>query len=205
MNIKCFVIVPNGKQFVYLRRYTSGQDGCPNNSGYHHDAMTRIEDRDVKRDDKGIQPYDSPIAFGRHDEYPKNCACGYEFKESDTWQIHTKDQYVREDGANDEKYHLWEPPVGAMWRATWLEEIKNWCGEDGMCWCVMTPAGEWNIDSRASNCTRPEDLTHNCWCRHGVAPNFTVDKIGNTCAAGAGSILIKEYHGFLRNGELTDC
>jgi len=56
------------------------------------------------------------------------------------------------------------------------------------------------IDSRASNCTLPDDNVHKCWVRHGEAPNFTVDKNGATCAAGAGSIQTSNWHGFLRNG-----
>lgn len=61
----------------------------------------------------------------------------------------------------------------------------------------------WNIDSRASNCTMPYDYTHRCWVRHGEPPNVTVDKNGLTCAAGAGSIMAADYHGFLQNGALT--
>jgi hypothetical protein len=69
----------------------------------------------------------------------------------------------------------------------------------------MTPGGEWIIDSRASNCTMPEDTEHRCWVRHGEAPDFHVDKNGKTCNAGAGSIKCGSYHGFLQNGFLTDC
>jgi hypothetical protein len=78
-------------------------------------------------------------------------------------------------------------------------------GPDGKSLIVLTPGGWWYIDSRASNCTRPDDSIHKCWCRHGEPPNITVDKNGNTCNAGAGSILMRSYHGFLWNGELTDC
>jgi hypothetical protein len=95
-------------------------------------------------------------------------------------------------------------PVGAMYRSWWYEETQ-WKGTDGESWTVQTPGGPWCIDSRASNCTRPDDSAHNCWCRHGKAPNFTVNKVGNTCGAGAGSIAMDGYHGFLINGELTDC
>ncbi len=105
-------------------------------------------------------------------------------------------------GERFKKYH-W--PVGACWRVTWYEDFKPWTGSDGKSYACMTPGGEWFIDGRASNCTLPDDDVHKCWCRHGEAPNFTVNKIGNTCAAGAGSILIGNYHGFLINGELTDC
>ena len=35
--------------------------------------------------------------------------------------------------------------------------------------------------------------------------NITVDKNGNTCSAGGGSIMGRTYHGFLRNGYLDEC
>lgn len=110
--------------------------------------------------------------------------------------------YKRSD--NGQLTTIQDAPVGAIWRATWFEEHKPFCGEDGKSYVVKTPGGEWMIDGRASNCTLPDDDTHKCWCRHGEAPNFTVDKVGNTCAAGAGSIIVGTYHGFLRNGELVD-
>jgi len=79
-------------------------------------------------------------------------------------------------------------------------------GPDGKSYVCVCPGNNWwHIDSQASNCTKPDDKEHRCWCRHGEAPDFTVDKVGNTCSAGAGSIAIGSYHGFLRNGYLTDC
>lgn len=63
----------------------------------------------------------------------------------------------------------------------------------------------WDIDSRASNCTKPSDTTHRCWVRTGTPPNVTAGKSGNTCSAGAGSILVPGWHGFLTNGELRSC
>jgi hypothetical protein len=71
---------------------------------------------------------------------------------------------------------------------------------------VKCPDGhEWMIDSRASNCAMPNDNTHHCWVRHGRPEDGTlhVDKSGNTCAAGAGSIETPKWHGFLHNGHLT--
>jgi hypothetical protein len=50
----------------------------------------------------------------------------------------------------------------------------------------------------------PNDRLHRCWVRHGDAPELTVDKNGKTCGAGGGSIVSGSYHGFLRNGFLTD-
>lgn len=79
-------------------------------------------------------------------------------------------------------------------------------GADGHCYVCRMPGGhDWMIDGRASNCTMPEDKEHKCWVRKGVAPNFTVGKEGKTCAAGAGSIQVPGWHGFLRNGVLEEC
>lgn len=114
--------------------------------------------------------------------------------------------YIRSDNG-EEVVNLHNAPVGAIWENTWYEEggMEEWCGPDGKSFTVMTPGGEWCIDSRASNCDMKNDKTHKCWCRHGEAPNFTVNKVGYTCGAGAGSILIGKYHGFLINGFLTKC
>lgn len=97
-------------------------------------------------------------------------------------------------------------PPGAMWRATWLEDLGSgwWKGPDGQVWIVKTPGGDWNIDSRASNCTMKDDNAHRCWVRHGTPPELTVDKNGLTCNAGAGSIQAGNWHGFLRNGFLVE-
>lgn len=112
--------------------------------------------------------------------------------------------FRRVDNGEDLKVNsFYSCPPGAMMR-TWYYE-DNFKGLDGECWSVITPGGMWIIDSRCSNCTKPNDNIHKCWCRKGVAPNFTVDKNGpHTCSAGAGSIQIGKYHGFLRNGFLVD-
>lgn len=93
-------------------------------------------------------------------------------------------------------------PVGALWVAEGEHYAK---GPDGLAICCRLPGPHtWMIDGRASNCTMPDDREHRCWIRHGtVGDKLTVDKAGLTCAAGAGSILVEGYHGFLQNGELT--
>lgn len=123
----------------------------------------------------------------------------------------------------DENHH--RLPVGAMWNATWLADHEDYRGPDGKSICVITPGGEWMIDGRASNCNSPckncgvaykdhldNDLAghyyedsrpHKCWIRHGIPPNLTVNKVGITCGAGAGSIIRGDYHGYLINGSLT--
>lgn len=90
-------------------------------------------------------------------------------------------------------------PPGACFEAGWRK------GPDGRPLTVVCPDGHhWHIDSRASNCTVKNDDVHFCWVRHGKPEDGTlhVDKNGNTCAAGAGSIDTGKWHGFLHHGEL---
>lgn len=121
---------------------------------------------------------------------------------------HWRPRYRRVD-TGEVFEHLASAPPGAMWDATWMHDCKGGYflggpNSDGRFLVVRLPNGhDWCIDSRASNCTTPNDKTHRCWVRHGEPPNITVDKNGKTCAAGAGSIQSGDYHGFLRNGELV--
>ncbi len=113
------------------------------------------------------------------------------------------DGWIRPD--TGERFTNATIPAGALWRATWYEDRPEWRGIDGQSWCCQLPGGgTWMIDGRASNCTLPNDNVHKCWCRHGAAPLFTIDKNGTTCDAGAGSIIAPNgWHGFLRNGVLA--
>lgn len=135
------------------------------------------------------------------------CSCG-DPKCTDTSQ---RAIWRRTDtGAEGDLYNHEIFPPGAMWFAPWYTDV--YAGFDGRCLVVRTPGGDWIIDSEASNCTRKGDKTHRCWVREGEPPNVTVGKGGETCAAGAGSILqekrgghSRDYHGFLRNGYLEEC
>jgi len=79
-------------------------------------------------------------------------------------------------------------------------------GSDGLSVAIVLPGrGWWYTESRASNCTKPNDDQHRCWCRHGTfGETVHVDKNGDTCQAGGGSIIWGSFHGFLHNGELYD-
>ena len=94
-------------------------------------------------------------------------------------------------------------PGNIFW-ADYLPDDFYWDNHKGAHLFAILPNGEqWCIDSRASNCGLPDDKLHRCWCRHGEPPEITVDKNGNTCNAGAGSILMGSYHGFLQGGHFT--
>ena len=88
----------------------------------------------------------------------------------------------------------------------WTKKCSSWdnCDDPRGHLTVVLPNGRrWDIDSRASNCTMPQDRLHRCWVRHGEPPAITVDKQGRTCGAGAGSIQAGDWHGFLRAGRLV--
>lgn len=202
--IKCYFLEPAGTIRQSLRRYSKGNtlDCCPNNPGQYsyHNAMAHLADVPETRDAQGyILPADDRPA-DEDPRWPLTCACGYQFTPDDHWQVFQDPIYRRSD--TGEMIPLRDAPAGAMWYADWL--LPRCSGPDGHVLIVKTPGGDWVVDDRASNCTKPEDKEHRCWVRHGVPPEITVDKNGNTCSAGAGSIQAGRYHGFLRGGYLVD-
>lgn len=201
--IKCFWLEPTDREKRYLRRYASGSK-CSGPMGYH-DAMNFLDESPEIKGPDGCWKDSGQTAadFEGHALWPTHCSCGYEFQPADERQLFSQHLYRRAD--TGEEMTLRDAPDGAMWEAFWLHDVPSWCGDDGRAIICRVPNGhDWQIDGPASNCTRPND-SHHCWVRHGVPPNLTVDKNGNTCAAGAGSILTKTWHGFLRNGYLVSC
>lgn len=164
--------------------------------------------------------------------WPAKCVCGYAFTDADTWQVNFDHLYEARGGPHDGAlFDLRDAPPGAMWDASWYRSGNGgepWTGPDGISLVVKLPNGnDWTVDQEASNCTRTQwgpgtyrdaegversaeklwqGRTHYCWIRHGDprTGEVHVDKNGETCAAGGGSILSGSYHGFLRHGYLTD-
>lgn len=82
--------------------------------------------------------------------------------------------------------------------------FARWTNCDGRHLHAVLPTGQhWDIDSRAANCGSPDDTEHRCWIRHGTPPAVHVDKNGRTCSAGAGSIAVPGWHGFLHDGRFV--
>ncbi len=194
MNIKTFWVeqLP-----IYDWVYSASSKGpCPVHGEYHQAESAPIE----RRKDE-----DSPGWSAA----PKNCACGAPFT-SDDLHGRGSPRYRRLDNGEEIRGKL---PPGALYVAGGLGDEKDYYkgmrGADGLCVvCVLPdPTGtHWYIDSQATNCTRKDDETHRCWVRHGtVGGTIHVDKNGDTCQAGAGSIAVPGYHGFLHNGELRSC
>jgi hypothetical protein len=225
---KCFMVEGTENVAQFYRRYQHSSDGaaCPGKPGKYsyHNARNYIGDAPViwsaHGDCKYISNGSKTVLDKTDPRWPTKCdACDYVFTEDDEWQLFVEHIYLRPD--TGELYRYRDLPVGAMWYAAWAAEF--WTGPDGKSLMVKTPGGEWQIDSRANNCdslckncnkpyhahnsgtctTYEDSNPHNCWIRHGTPPEIHVDKNGNTCGAGAGSILCGDYHGFLHNGHLT--
>jgi hypothetical protein len=188
-----------------LRRYTRHTGGWGCEDGWHQ-AKNPVGEVDyVASEDNEGRLFWAVREYPRipHDDsrWPTHCekGCGYAFTEEDEWQHFHNVWYQRPE--TGEKWIIHDLPPGAMYDAFWMGHK----GPDGLSLQVICPNGApWAIDGRASNCTMPEDNVHWCWIRHGEPPEITVDKNGPTCAAGAGSIQARDYHGFLQNGWLTE-
>ena len=198
MGIKCFFMDPTEKRKRFLRRYTDASAGWDCAHGYHQ-AKNFL---DVVLESLPDYYCVSSLPTGVDLPWPKACACGYQFQDSDKWQVFTDSIYARTD--TGEEVALREAPAGAMWYATWMPPHMYWDDkEDSDHLCVKLPDGtDWMVDSRASNCTRLDDRRHRCWHREGIPPNVTATK-GPAWENGAGSVQAPGWHGYLRNGELV--
>lgn len=210
--IRCFLVVPTGEGYESLIITEDGQ--CIENFKYHRSEVV------VRR-----------FALGENDVYPegwisdderkvkavKYCTrCGnHNFSEAALNRIggskgrgwERLDTGQRADNLND-----FGP--GAMWFVSWYKNDETGLythpgfgkGFSESPLSVRTPGGDWLVDARCSNCSLPEDDTHKCWPRTGIAPEITVDKnLGHTCNVGGGSVIQGDYHGFLRGGFLVRC
>ncbi len=215
MNIQCFMIEPTDQMKRWLRIYSTAVGvACPVNGTYHQ-GMVEIDT--VAYDPDASEDWDPLDA-----RWPTHCDCGAELK----GHRHVFTQLLWRRLDTGEILTLRDMPDGAMYHANWFAKYKHFTGLDGLSLHVRVPERhDWNIDGRASNCDSPcatcaapynahqgrdhhyvdSRPDHKCWIRHGTPPNITVDKAGNTCGAGGGSILTKQWHGFLRNGVLEQC
>ncbi len=207
--IRCFLLEPTERVRVKLRRYASSEKAgpCPDYPGKYsyHTISVPYQEEPVERDTKGyITNGVGPTLPHDDARWPKECACGYTFREEDEWQHFSEQVYRRAD--TSEELTLRDAPAGAMWHAPWLDTMYVPQGEHNL--MVKTPGGEWAVDSQANNCTMKDDYKqelHHCWVRTGTPPDVTAGKLGGaTCSAGAGSIQCGSYHGFLRSGYLED-
>lgn len=214
-----------------LRQY-SAADGCPGNAfgGRFHEARATLDaatfteppiSYSASVDDD--ESWKSERITRAHKQWPRFCACGYEFQQADNWQVNYHQVYEVIHGPWDgDRYLLRDAPPGACWDAHWYRNgntLDRDTGPDGLSVVVRLPTGfDWLIDSECKNCTQSQYVdengsrrwtgrTHWCWPRTGHAHNGTLDvrkEHGNTCLAGDGSIEVPGWRGFLRDGYLID-
>lgn len=189
--IRCFLLVRLNEGRRIARRFATSSD-CPIPGSGYHDAEVILGDEtiaesDLEGDFTGTAPQHSdPV-------WPTECACGYRFKVTDHFQYGYSRLYRHP--LTGDKFRLRDRlPVGSMWDAPWLADLKRYGNTDGHCYVVMTPGGQWIIDGIPSGGGR--------WVRVGEAPNLTVTP----------SILIHDpktgkelYHGWLQGGFLVRC
>lgn len=214
-DVQTFWLERTDQVAVGLRRYTHGDGGFDCAHGHHHALVyTGTEPAEYEERENGRTVRTNGTADVDHDDprWPHTCAqlCGYEFTDDDRWQRWTELIYRRTDTSELRVLHQGAPAPdapsaepGACWDAWWMPFSR---GADGIYLMVRCPDGhDWSVDSRASNCTMPDDDVHHCWIRHGDPRecHVTVDKDGLTCSAGAGSIQTPDWHGFLRDGRLV--
>ena len=209
--IKVFLLSPIDLYQPSLRRYTLSDRTCVD--GSYHDAdvvcpelqctLYQLPDGEVVHGDVFAHSYHN---------WPTKCdKCDYVFKDTDEWQFRPERLYMTIGSSI--QFTLGKAPPGAMYYASWFEDrnLKDfmWVSpHDKRALMVVLPGGHhWHVDGTANNCTLPDDTVHKCWVRSGSVEHASVhvDKNGNTCAAGAGSIVVPGWHGFLHNGYLTGC
>lgn len=177
------------------KRYLFGQSWYSNDKVYHVTEHTLSKSEHELSSHEDLEKRFGPPAICTR------CQRKYEGEELST---HASERIVwnTKDGENNHP--------GDMFFAPWMHSVDGHCmfwdncnDPRGHLMVVMPDGGIWDTDSRGSNCTMPEDRNHRCWVKHGEAPNVTVDKLGLTCKAGAGSIKMISWHGFLRDGKLV--
>jgi len=186
---------------------TTYLNACPNTYGTgkpgFHNAYTPL----------GEKPeMDNWFAFGKVEDYPEErwptaCAhCGAPVPQE------SPNVYLQRQVAVTRLYDnpSGEPEPGDVYWMDWHDpgECPYWENCDGKhLWSIVPNGSTWDIDARANNCTMREEKTHRCWIRTGTpeAGNLHVDKNGYTCAAGAGSIAVTGWHGFLHGFTWNGC
>lgn len=189
---RMFMTTESGFCRKSLRRYgAGGHDRCPL-TGYH-DASVIIVPQFLAGPgaEEGVFPGPEIKADPR---WPKACACGYPFHPEDNWQVNVDRLYA---GAPDGKlYILRDLPPGAVWRCTWMEDIKDnpYANAWGEVWAVQLPCMvEFLIYGKSQD--------GRGWNVSGELPRITVSP----------SILLQggkdqAYHGYIVDGVIQeDC
>lgn len=194
---------------IALRVFCHSDQG-PCTHGYGCDASVRIQDIHHTREEGKYKDDKHGWLFkhwgGEPEEYPEELwptkcdKCGTPFEgRKFQRQVFNHKLYNTVSG---------KPEAGDVYYIDWYPENMYWDNHKGdYLFCMLPNGREWNIDGRASNCTMKDDRLHRCWVKHGNPEDGSlhIDKNGHTCQAGAGSIWIDDWHGFLHHGDLYPC
>lgn len=194
----CFWVEENGEAEFELRRLVLGSR-LADEVGHFHQASASIGLFPVRKTEEDAFAAIPSMEFDGHPAWPTTCeVCSYEFGPDDLWQVNQRPVYVRPD--TGETWSQPQLPVGALYDSPWYGRCWG-KGADGIAlMCILpkrdgTPDHAWHVDgpARGEGGEKP-----NAWTRTGdpraVPPTVDVNP----------SILTNEYHGYLRNGVLTD-
>ncbi len=223
MGIPVRYIVPYGTR-VWLRVYWDG--ACVRTLGpadqrvsSYHNAMRFFGDDHDPQNTSTLGGQVSDHADASWPTHCEDCGAAVPAPTRLDWAIETPRRQVFRKTlyATPDRSWIGMPEIGDAHWADWYECEKNggacihgWTNCDGKHLLVHLPGGtqpenEWHdFMARASNCTMPADTTHRCWIVHGRPEdgNLHVDKAGETCNAGGGSVDTGRWHGCLHNNEL---
>jgi hypothetical protein len=191
-DVVCFWLEPTDRVRLWLRRFVySDAMKCPLPDGYHN-AMAPFGEQPARYSTEGIggrRYYASFDALGpaRGDpQWPTRCACGYAFRDEDTWQVFQQGIYRRVNTGAE--MTIEDAPAGAMWDAWWYGEPRY---PDGIQLMVKLPNGsDWWVDG-------PFAGGGGSWTRTGTPPVVTASP-----SIWSRRDLPNSYHGWLRDGVL---
>lgn len=186
--IKCVLFERVPEIARYYRRYAKDHE-CEYKPGVmsYCNACTFMDVIPLEGDtihEQPMPPKDDPM-------WPKGCErCGYPFVDEDRWQVFTDWRFRNTE--TGEIVNFRELPVGAMYDCHWYG--KDMRGPDGKALVVILPdRTPWCIDGYAH--PKGQEPIPHAWTRTGTPPNVSASP----------SILTPGYHGWLKDGVLTDC
>lgn len=217
---RCFWLEPTGDAEFGLRRYARvGKDNSNYTcAGGWHTALAWLGERLPYPRDEEKRSYplaESVLKVRRNDRrWPKECdSCDYRFTSADAKQVWAEELYRRSD---NRRLRVWHPSIhppgvptaepGAMRDAWWYSNFTSMLNpnrpKDGIILSVLCPfmTGEpggwdWSPDMQASS--------GGYWARVGDPRNPPLLTVNPSIAIGPPKDP-RYYHGFLRNGVLTD-
>ena len=187
----CVLLLATDQASLALRRYATPELCAVSGTGIH-DASASIGTAPITISERKTWDVAVKQPAQTDPRWPKRCACGYVFQETDAWQLSPSRLYERQD--THERLTLHEAEPGMLWDASWyLDFHPPWAGPDGRSLVMRLPGGgEWAIDGPSSNGPG--------WSRTGEPPKITARPSILSHASGT----IKGYHGWLTDGVLTD-